>query len=112
MPDGTVYAVHMGHRFIVTLVGILLVVTSVMAWFRRSTFPSIAWSGAILMFVFAVQVILGAVTVWTGFAPETKAIHLSVATLVWIVLIFMVSLIYLPRLYMTEPNATLSLQGA
>ena len=112
MPDGTVYAVHMDHRFIVTLVGILLVVTSVMAWFRRSTFPSIAWSGAILMFVFAVQVILGAVTVWTGFAPETKAIHLSVATLVWIVLIFMVSLIYLPRLYMTEPNATLSLQGA
>ena len=112
MPEGTAYAIHMGHRFAVTLVGVLVVVTSIMAWSRRSSIPSVAWSGLILLIVFAVQIMLGAVTVWAGFTAETKAIHLSVATLVWVALIFMSSLIYLPRLYATEPNTALTRQGA
>lgn len=112
IPEGTTYAIHMGHRFVVSLVGVLVVVTSVMAWSRRSSIPSIAWPSVILLLLFAVQVMLGAVTVWAGFTAETKAIHLSVATLVWVALIFMSSLIYLPRLYATEPNAALTRQGA
>ena len=112
MPEGTAYAIHMGHRFVVTVVGVLLVVTSIMAWSRRSSLPSVAWSGAILILAFAAQVMLGAVTVWAGFTPEAKAIHLSAATIVWIALIFMASLIYLPRLYSAAPNIALSHQGA
>jgi heme A synthase len=112
MPEGTVYAIHMGHRFVVTIVGVLLVGTSVIAWSHRSTIPSVAWSGAILLLVFAIQIVLGAVIVWAEFTPETKAIHLSVATLVWVALIFMASLVYLPRLYSTERNFTTWRRGA
>ena len=111
MPEGTSYAINMGHRFVVALVGILLVVTSINALSRMASIPSVAWSGAALLLIFAAQVILGAVTVWEGFTAETKAIHLSAATLVWVALIFMSSLVYLPRLYLTQTSIAISRQG-
>ncbi len=104
MPQGTAFAIHMGHRIVAALVGVLLLVTSMVALSRRSSIPSVAWSGGFLIFVFGIQVMLGAATVWSGFTAETKAIHLSAATLVWVALIFMLSLIYLPRLYSTESS--------
>lgn len=112
MPEGTSYAIHMGHRFTVALVGVLILITSAMAWSRRSMIPSVAFTGAILFLVFVTQVMLGAITVWAEFSPETKAVHLSAATLVWVVLILMACLIYLPRLYSTGPNIDLVRQGA
>ena len=36
-----------------------------------------------------IQIILGAVTVWSGFSSHMKVIHLSVATLVWLSVILM-----------------------
>ena len=111
MPEGTSYAINMGHRFVVALVGILLVVTSINALSRMASTPSVAWSGAALLLIFAAQMILGAVTVWEGFTAETKAIHLSAATLVWVALIFMSSLVYLPRLYLTQTSIAVSRQG-
>lgn len=111
MPEGTSYAINMGHRFVVALVGILIVGTSINALSRMASIPSVAWSGATLLLIFAAQIILGAVTVWEGFTAETKAIHLSAATLVWVALIFMSSLVYLPRLYLTQTSIAISRQG-
>jgi heme A synthase len=93
MPQGTAFAIHMGHRIVAALVGVLLLVTSMVALSRRSSIPSVAWSGGFLILVFGIQVMLGAATVWSGFTAETKAIHLSAATLVWVALILILSLI-------------------
>ena len=43
-----------------------------------------------LVTVFAVQVVIGAVTVWTGFEPLLKSIHLPVATIVWLLLVLLI----------------------
>lgn len=104
VPEGAPYAIHMGHRLVVVAVGLLLAVTAIKAWTHRSAIPNVARWGVVMFFAFAVQVALGAVTVWAGFTPEVKALHLSVATLVWVALIATTSLIYLPRLYSTAPN--------
>ena len=42
------------------------------------------------------QVLLGAWMVWSGFAAELKVVHLSLATVVWVALMFLAALIYSP----------------
>ena len=59
--------------------------------------PEVAWSAVILATAFLVQVLAGALTVWAGFSAEMKAAHLSLATLVWMALVFMAAMTYVPK---------------
>jgi heme A synthase len=69
------------HRFLATLVTVLIVTLAVVAWragaiATRVRGPAMASVGLII-----VQIVLGAVTVVTNNAPVTVALHLLVATL-------------------------------
>ena len=97
VPTETPYAVHMAHRLVSAAVGVLIVATAVSAWLRRAQTTALAWSGVILGLLFVSQVIVGATTVWSGFATEMKALHLALATLVWTALIALGALVYLPQ---------------
>jgi heme A synthase len=66
----------------------------------------------LLLAALGAQVLLGAITVWSGFAAEAKALHLSLATLVWIALITMAALIYLPRRFSAAPMPATARDGA
>jgi len=96
-PDGTPYAIHMGHRLLVAIVGVIIVATGISAWLRRKHRPELGWIVAILLIVFAAQVMAGAGTVWSGFATQMKAMHLGLATLVWTALVFLAAMVYLPQ---------------
>ena len=96
-PDGTPYAIHMGHRYLAGLIGALVVWTAVSAWSRRAERPELGWAAVILVIAFAIQIFTGAATVLAGFTEETRAIHLSLATLVWIALVFLSALVYTPQ---------------
>ena len=96
-PEGAPFALHMGHRYVAGLIGLLVLYTSYVGWRGRASRPDIARSAVILAIVFLVQVFVGALTVWTGFSPEMKAAHLSVATLVWMALVYMAATAYVPR---------------
>lgn len=96
-PQGEAFAIHMGHRYIAALIGVLVIVTAVAAWRRREQLPSLGWAGIILVVSFAAQILFGAWTVWSGFSPEMKGIHLSLATLVWIALVFVAAIAYAPQ---------------
>jgi heme A synthase len=96
-PDGTAYAVHMGHRYIAALAGVLALAAAVSAWRRRAQNAALGWAGAVLALVFIAQVLAGAAMVWAGFAAQLKAIHLSMATLVWVAMVFLAALVYSPR---------------
>jgi len=96
-PDGTPYAVHMGHRFLSVLVGGLIVWTAVSARSRRVLRPDLGWSGLGLVLLFAAQIAVGAGTVLGGFAAGMKALHLSLATLVWIAVVLLAALVYVPQ---------------
>ena len=96
-PDGTPYAIHMGHRFLAAVVGLLIIATVRSAWSRSGRRPELAWGGLVLAVVFGVQVLAGAAIVWAGFPAEIKALHLSLATLVWASLVFLATLVLYPQ---------------
>jgi heme A synthase len=96
-PDGTAYAVHMGHRYIAALIGVLIIATAVSARLRSARQPEIGQAGIIVGVVFAAQLLLGAAIVWSGFTAQFKALHLSMATLVWMSLVLLATLVYIPH---------------
>lgn len=104
-PEGRPYIEHMAHRYFAALVGVLIAVAAFSAWRKRLHMPSVGWSGLLLALVFIAQILVGALTVWLGFTAEIKAIHLSMATLVWIALMFMAALSYAPQRFDDAPIA-------
>ena len=101
-PEGRAYIEHMGHRYFAAIIGLVVLAVAYKAWQNRIRLPSVGWSGALLFGAFAAQILVGALTVWLGFTPEIKAIHLSMATLVWIALVFVAALAYAPRHFVTS----------
>ena len=97
LPDGTATAIHMGHRFLTAMVGALVFAAAALAWPRRQQHPEIGWAGLALALLFGAQVFAGAATVWAGFSAEMRATHLSLATLVWIALVLLAALAYVPQ---------------
>jgi protoheme IX farnesyltransferase len=97
LPDGAAYAVHMGHRFTAAAVGVLIATTAVAAWRRRTERKELGLAAIAVTLIFGAQVLVGAATIWVGFASYMKAIHLSLATLVWIAVVFLAALVFLPQ---------------
>ena len=91
------YLVHMLHRFLAAIVGVLVVATALSAWRRGGSRPALRWAAAALVGVFLVQILVGAATVWAGFSALFKSIHLAMATVVWVTLAFMAALNFAPR---------------
>ena len=96
-PEGRAYIEHMSHRYFAAIVGLLVLAVAYRAWQGRFQLASLGPGGALLLVAFVTQIVVGALTVWLGFTPEIKAIHLSMATLVWIALVFVAALAYVPR---------------
>ena len=92
-PQGGTSAIHMGHRLLAALVGLMVLATAFAAWARRERRPEIGWAGLAIGTLFVVQVLVGAATVWEGFPPSLKAIHLSVASLLWMALAYLAALV-------------------
>ena len=108
-PEGASSAIHMAHRYVAAGVGLLVIATAVFAWSQRTYRPDIGLTGLVLAAVFAVQVFVGAGTVWAGFASQMKVMHLSLATLVWLVIAVLATLVYSPR--QTEVRSVESVPG-
>ena len=76
-------AVHMFHRYVVLALGIVLCYA---VWRcargpgRSNGLRRLAWA---TLAAFIVQIVVGAATVWLGFQPEWRALHLTAATAVW-----------------------------
>ena len=97
LPQGEAFLVHMSHRIGVALVGVLIAGTVVAAWSRRTSWPGLRWVALAVAGFFAVQVVVGAATVWTDFSLSLKSLHLSVATLLWMSLVFLAAITFAPQ---------------
>ncbi len=97
LPQGTAYAIHMGHRLLTVLAGALILAAAAVAWTRRALQPDLGWTSVTLCVLFGVQVLAGAFVVWSGFTAEMKAAHLTLATLVWTSLVLLSVAVYAPR---------------
>ncbi len=98
LPDGMAYWVHMAHRYIAAVVGIVILWTAWRAWVSAAAQSPVRLVAACVAAAFALQVAVGAFVIWGGFAADLKATHLSLATLVWVGLITLSGLIYSYRL--------------
>ena len=94
IPAGAPSVVHMGHRLATVVVAVLISALVVSAWSQRGERPGLGWASMALAAAFGIQIVAGAVTVWTGFSPQMKALHLSLGTFVWAALVFVVALRY------------------
>lgn len=78
-------SIEFGHRIIAAIVAVLVVAVAVRAW-KRSTGDDPAWShlkrvGAFAVALVAIQILLGAVTVWLEIPPASVILHLGTAML-------------------------------
>ena len=94
LPEGWAYTVHMGHRYIAAIVGIVILWTAWKAWDSAAPQSPVRMAAAFLVTAFALQIAVGAFVIWVGFSADLKATHLSLATLVWVFLVFLTALIY------------------
>jgi heme A synthase len=76
------------HRYLVTLVTVLVVLTALAAWRFARPRPSVLVPAVVALVIIVIQIIVGAVTVITHNAPFTVALHLIAAMIllgvVWV----------------------------
>jgi heme A synthase len=116
LPSGEAYMVHMSHRYVAGLAGLLVLALTAAAWFEAVR-PSVRWTTLAVLVVFVVQGLVGAVTVWSEFAAGMKAAHLVVATILWVALVY-VAMLQMPewpvvlRRAEKSPDPVSGLEGA
>ncbi len=91
VPEGFVYSVNMGHRYVAAIATAFLayVAISFMRQGKESSLLRKASHYAIGFMGF--QFLFGAFIVWSGFSVHMRAAHLSIATLVWLGTVMMVA---------------------
>ena len=83
-PDHRLQLIHMAHRYVAGILG-LFVLYSLHLGFRGRTQPAeIRVFSMVATAFLVVQVIAGAEVVWSGFSQDLRALHLALATAVWI----------------------------
>lgn len=97
MPDGTAYAIHMGHRYLAAAVGLMIAGAAVVAWRRRARQPMLGQIALLIVAMLGIQTMIGAATVWAEFSTEMKVAHLGGATLLWITVVALATVHYVPR---------------
>lgn len=76
-------AIHMLHRYLAVVVGVLIVYAALAAWRRRREIPGAGAAAAWTLGLFALQVIVGAANPLTNFAVLPLAAHPGVASALW-----------------------------
>ena len=92
-PQGSTYAIHMGHRYMAAL---MLVITGYIGWSfikKDGHIPGLKRAYMTLIHSMILQIIIGAVLVWSGIDSSLKTIHLALATLIWVAAIYLISCI-------------------
>ena len=91
LPFDHLPAVNMFHRIVAALLGLLIIYTLHLGW-RISSRESGGGNGIIRalslagLILFAAQLLVGGIAVWTGFPVELRALHIALATAVWAVM--------------------------
>ena len=90
LPFDHLPAVNMFHRLVAALLGLLIIYTLHLGWRKGGRksgggkiIRALSLAGLIL---FAAQLLVGGIAVWTGFPVELRALHIALATAVWAVM--------------------------
>ncbi len=98
IPSGDAkFAVHMAHRIVAAVAGLLLLSTAVWIWRMREWWLGSGMAAVVLVALLVIQVILGAANPWSSFGDFWKAIHVAAATGTWLATTVVAALICVPR---------------
>jgi heme A synthase len=96
IPQSTVAWIHMTHR-VLSLVAIIVVLIAGHRVWRLPNISGILKTAALASaFIIFAQMLMGAANPWTNFTEWARAGHLSLATLVWVDMVFIVALLLRP----------------
>ena len=76
-------AIHMAHRWVAGVVGVVLLAACWQAWRHRREAPGLGAFAVLTAVAFAVQIAVGAANPLTGFSPWALGAHPALASLVW-----------------------------
>jgi heme a synthase len=90
VPDLSVqlYALHFFHRALAGIVGVFVIV-SMIRLAQRTDLPGVARLAKLVIGLFLVEVVIGAVNVWTGLNAASVTAHLMTAAAIWGTLVTM-----------------------
>ena len=86
---GASVQVHFGHRFLALLVGLVVAGLAWLTWKERKASPVAFTVAAGVGTLFVTQSIVGAANIWTELADWVPALHLALATLIWVLLAYL-----------------------
>ena len=90
------YVVHMAHRYIAALVGLVILASAAQVLRALPDNGPARRAAVALIASFALQMLVGWVVVLTAFGSDWRALHLSAATLVWVAAVAMAVLVFIP----------------
>lgn len=76
-------AIHMFHRYVALVLGLLLLYSVWRGVAGSRNDGTVRWLAALTLAAFVAQVVVGAVTVWLDFQAHWRALHLTAGTAVW-----------------------------
>ncbi|MEO8273040.1 MAG: heme o synthase [Chloroflexota bacterium] len=83
-PDlAVLYGAHSLHRYVAAVVFLILAAVAWIAWRARAAQPRLARLALAILALYAVQVIVGALQIWTLLAPWTQTLHVALGALTW-----------------------------
>ena len=91
------FAIHMIHRIVSVVAGLLIVWAAVWAWRMREWWPGAGPAAVALAAVVIGQIFVGAANPWSAFAPGWKAIHVALATATWMAASVLTAVVHIPR---------------
>lgn len=91
------FAIHMAHRIIAAVAGVLIIGTAAWTWRMREWWPGAGAAAVVLVVLLVGQVFLGAANPWSSFAPGWKALHVSAATATWLAAAVLSALVHVRR---------------
>ena len=97
IPQGEAAAVHMSHRLAAVLLGALVAATAASAWSLKPARQDLRRASLIVAGLYAVQVLVGAATVWSEYSSALRTAHLATATLVWVSIVYLATLNFAPQ---------------
>jgi heme A synthase len=98
IPESSYQWIHMAHRLLAG-VSVLAVAYAAHRAYRLPGAPNaLRWVSLVALAAVTAQVLVGAANPWTDFAQWARAAHLSLATLVWLVMCLEMALVLRPEL--------------
>jgi heme o synthase len=77
------YEAHALHRYVAAIVALIVWATSIAAWRTQQDRPRLVRLAVWMGVLFAVQVAIGALLVFTALAPWARTLHVAVASITW-----------------------------